>query len=213
MGVVFSLGYTWVFTKKRPYKARDNNDLGVTLAYSLVLLYLAALMIKVDSTSDSNRDQMVLGIFLVCVVVIGPLAVLYQYMKPYLKICCAPITKRFAKKEEDVMDATEAAEHFRRKSMGAGGVTVAFAAADMQLIDGVMVAMSTVCAKCGNSFKGDAVYCRKCGTKRMTQAEEDKQVAMAREATRQVGDYNGDGKQNTDDFAAAWAGKPRGQAR
>ena len=46
-----------MFTKLDPYKDHTDSTLGVILAYSLSLFFLAALMIKLDATSDKKSDQ------------------------------------------------------------------------------------------------------------------------------------------------------------
>lgn len=50
IGLVLCLGFTPVFTALQPFKSRDNNTLSVILAYALCLIYLGALMIKMDAT-------------------------------------------------------------------------------------------------------------------------------------------------------------------
>ena len=53
---------------------RDDTVFGIVLAYSLVLLFIAALMIKVDATSDDEDDQEVFGLLLVIILFAGPVS-------------------------------------------------------------------------------------------------------------------------------------------
>ena len=50
---------------------RDDTVFGIVLAYSLVLLFIAALMIKVDATSDDEDDQEIFGLLLVAILFAG----------------------------------------------------------------------------------------------------------------------------------------------
>ena len=53
---------------------RDDTVFGIVLAYSLVLLFIAALMIKVDATSDDEDDQEIFGMLLVATLFAGPVS-------------------------------------------------------------------------------------------------------------------------------------------
>jgi hypothetical protein len=52
-GLVVCLGFCWVFAYLKPFKNSDDSSLGVTLAYSLALLFMAALTISVDGIKRS----------------------------------------------------------------------------------------------------------------------------------------------------------------
>ena len=72
LGAVISVVFFGFFAKHEPYAERSDNRLSITLAFSLVLFFLAALMIKVDATSDDEHDQEVFGMLLVAFLCAGP---------------------------------------------------------------------------------------------------------------------------------------------
>ena len=72
LGAVISVVFFVFFAKHEPYAERSDNTLSITLAFSLVLFFLAALMIKVDATSDDEHDQEVFGMLLVAFLCAGP---------------------------------------------------------------------------------------------------------------------------------------------
>ena len=61
LGLVISVVFALFFARHEPYAERSDNTLSITLAFSLVLFFLAALMIKVDAASDDEHDQEVFG--------------------------------------------------------------------------------------------------------------------------------------------------------
>ena len=77
LGLVISTVFIGVFSALKPFKSKDDNTLAVILAYSLMLLFLAALMIKLDATSDDEEDQEALGYILIAVLAAGPAALLF----------------------------------------------------------------------------------------------------------------------------------------
>ena len=72
LGLVISVVFALFFARHEPYAERSDNTLSITLAFSLVLFFLAALMIKVDATSDDEHDQEVFGMLLVAFLCAGP---------------------------------------------------------------------------------------------------------------------------------------------
>ena len=72
VGAVISVVFALFFARHEPYAERSDNTLSITLAFSLVLFFLAALMIKVDATSDDEHDQEVFGMLLVAFLCAGP---------------------------------------------------------------------------------------------------------------------------------------------
>ena len=78
MGVIISLAFVRVIEMFRPYKSSQNNTLVTILAYSLVCIFLAALLIRVDVTSDDPGDQAVFGILCSGIFFAGPCFVIYQ---------------------------------------------------------------------------------------------------------------------------------------
>ena len=80
MGILFSMVYTFVFTYFQPFKFEDNSSLAITLAYSLCLLFLAALLLKVNAATNNALDQQPFGALLIAVLGSGPIAII-------LKLC------------------------------------------------------------------------------------------------------------------------------
>ena len=73
----------------------------MVLAYSLVLLFLAALLVKVDVTSDSEGEQDLFGIFLVAILVAGPVVISLQLASGRILIALQTLRALvFCKKEE-----------------------------------------------------------------------------------------------------------------
>ena len=73
LGILIAALFTWVFTRFRPFKEHDNNVLGEILSYSLLLFFVAALMIKAEMTSEDSGDQETFGILLIFILIAGPL--------------------------------------------------------------------------------------------------------------------------------------------
>ena len=78
IGILIGYVFSYVFTKFEPFKAQTDSNLGVLLSYSVVLLFLAALLIKVDVTGDDADDQRTFGVLLLGILGSGPLATLFQ---------------------------------------------------------------------------------------------------------------------------------------
>ena len=72
LGVLICLVATYVFNTFRPFKDPSNSSLNIILANALTLFFLAALMIKMDATSDDTSDQELFGILLVSFLSAGP---------------------------------------------------------------------------------------------------------------------------------------------
>ena len=67
-----------VFTEMKPYATKEDNQLAVILAYSLALLFLAALLIKVNASDDSLSEQSVFSSLLIAVLFAGPVSIVVQ---------------------------------------------------------------------------------------------------------------------------------------
>jgi len=80
LGLLISVTFTFIFVDKKPYKKAADSKLAVTLAYSLAALFLGALLVKVDATSDDTNDQALFGYLLVLVFMAGPLASIIQFL-------------------------------------------------------------------------------------------------------------------------------------
>jgi len=173
MGILICQVFVHIFSIWAPYKTDSDNSLGIVLAYSLVLMFLAALLIKVDVTSDDSSDQALFGAFLVMILMAGPIAIVYQLTSSKLFVALTMARKfllpKKKKKKETRKSAAEVELAFRAKNKAEEGIV-----SDGIIIqDGKAVAMATECLSCGNTFKGDSKFCRQCGTKRLTAAEAD----------------------------------------
>jgi hypothetical protein len=80
IGLLIALFYVAVFTEIRPFKNPDDNTLAIILSFSLVLFFLAALMIKVDATGDSAEDRALFDNLLLLVLGSGPFFVVAQHV-------------------------------------------------------------------------------------------------------------------------------------
>ena len=85
LGLLICLCFNWVFTTLKPFNEPSDCSLGVVLAYSLTLLFFAALLIKVDATSDDADDQYVFGVILIAVLAMGPVLLFGLNALPLLK--------------------------------------------------------------------------------------------------------------------------------
>jgi hypothetical protein len=75
IGLLICLVAVYVFVGFKPYKNPQDSKLGITLAFSLTLFFLAALMLKISATSSmSIDDQALFGYFLCGVLAAGPMA-------------------------------------------------------------------------------------------------------------------------------------------
>lgn len=77
MGTFLSLAFVEVF-QWRPFKNPDDNIVGIVLAYSLVIFFVTALILKAGSEDDSDEEQDLLGTVLVVVLVAGPVSMFYS---------------------------------------------------------------------------------------------------------------------------------------
>jgi hypothetical protein len=80
LGILISGVFVRVFEHSRPCKRDENSSLVIILAYSLVLVFLAALLIKLDVTTDDPGDQAVFGTLLVIVFLSGPIFIILQLL-------------------------------------------------------------------------------------------------------------------------------------
>ena len=72
MGLLLSIGFFGVYMRCRPFKVASDSNLAEVLGCSLCLFFTAALMIKVNATSDDEDDQEVFGLLLIGVLAAGP---------------------------------------------------------------------------------------------------------------------------------------------
>ena len=89
IGLLITVAFSFVFAYLQPLKKSDTL-LGTVLSFSLVLLFIAALMIKVDATSDDEDDQEIFGVLLIVVLFTGPVSFVFEsrmciYVTGYFK--------------------------------------------------------------------------------------------------------------------------------
>eukprot|EP00613_Pedinella_sp_CCMP2098_P053218 CAMPEP_0171889562 /NCGR_PEP_ID=MMETSP0992-20121227/43662_1 /TAXON_ID=483369 /ORGANISM="non described non described, Strain CCMP2098" /LENGTH=363 /DNA_ID=CAMNT_0012516619 /DNA_START=420 /DNA_END=1507 /DNA_ORIENTATION=- len=152
LGVLVGLGFMHVFTAWKPYKTDSDNSLGVVLAQSLVLLFFAALLVKVDLASEDHQFQKLFGGFMVAILLSGPIGIVYELSGGYIHNCCMALAS-------SIMFKTGVLKKQTRKS--AAAVELAFVRSQSVNPDN----MALEC-QCGNRLKGDSIFCRICGTKR-----------------------------------------------
>lgn len=78
LGILICYFFNYVFGELKPYTKSDDNQQAIVLSYSLSLLFLAALMIKVQVASDDSADQAAFGAALSFVLVIGPVGFIFM---------------------------------------------------------------------------------------------------------------------------------------
>jgi len=96
LGLVISMVFALFFARHEPYAERSDNTLSITLAFSLVLFFLAALMIKVDATSDDEHDQEVFGMLLVAFLCAGPVMSAVEVFWDWLVVVPKKVPQRTA---------------------------------------------------------------------------------------------------------------------
>ena len=133
LGIFISLFYVFVFQQFKPYKKEDDNRLAILLAFALVAFFVAALMIKVDATSDSKKDQDLFGMLLIALLASGPLSILIQLAWSYSP--CASIIMGLpgtANKDADKVDDAGKVERKYRASLRADGQETELAQANQK---------------------------------------------------------------------------------
>jgi hypothetical protein len=79
-GLLVCILFIWVFSYFKPYKSDTDDSLSIILQFSLTLLFLAALMIKVDVSSDYSSDSQAFGNILLVVLAAGPIGIAYNLL-------------------------------------------------------------------------------------------------------------------------------------
>jgi len=85
IGLIGCFVFIYVFVEMKPFKADDDCNLGIVLAYALTFFFLAALMIKVDVANESSVDSNLFGALLLIVLGVGPFAVIIQLASSQIK--------------------------------------------------------------------------------------------------------------------------------
>ena len=78
LGILISAAFTWVFSHLSPYHEDNDNVISVVLAYSLMFMFLAALLAELrecTETSEDETDEAVLGGLLIFFLFSGPLVI------------------------------------------------------------------------------------------------------------------------------------------
>ena len=81
LGFLISSLFIYVFSKLEPFNLSDDNDLCVVLSYSLMLMFLAALLIKISVVQEDSQDQEIFGLILIVIFVAGPVSLIAQTTK------------------------------------------------------------------------------------------------------------------------------------
>jgi len=81
LGLLVSSLFIYVFSKQEPFNIPSDNDLSVVLSYSLMFMFLAALLVKVSVVQDDSRDQQIFGVVLIIIFLAGPASLFVQLMK------------------------------------------------------------------------------------------------------------------------------------
>jgi len=169
IGILICFIFLYIFIDFKPFKNPSDCNLGIILQYSIALFFLSALLIKVNATWDSADDQKVFGYFLMIVLFLGPMMITGQLIGTYIKV------KRRTRAEK--LAETVERENKFLNSQGHEGVDFVMDDVDVDegvidvvnhigsLDDGKKVTMARFC-KCGNVYRPDTVFCRKCGTRR-----------------------------------------------
>ena len=96
----FSFNNHSSFNKLKPFKGADANVLGVILSYSLLMFFVAAVMIQADMTGDDKGDQQMFGILLIFLLIGGPLILTTITIKD---ITIAIYNRAFKKKKPEAI--------------------------------------------------------------------------------------------------------------
>jgi len=80
LGVMFSIAFAYVYVSLRPYKNKRDNELEITLTYSLLLMFFEALLLKVDASADSESSLQLFGTLLTFIFLLGPALVFARLM-------------------------------------------------------------------------------------------------------------------------------------
>jgi hypothetical protein len=115
IGILIYLTFTFVFIDFKPYKSKQDSNLCIVLIYCLEILFLSALLIKVDAAPDDEDDQQLFGILLVVVLFIGPLMIVLTTAAEVVAELLN--SKNKPSKEEEEEEEEEENETFARLPM------------------------------------------------------------------------------------------------
>ena len=65
----------------KPFKSDQDSDLAISLSYSLQMIFLSALLIKVNATSEDKEDQHTFGVLLILVFAASPIYLAVQNLR------------------------------------------------------------------------------------------------------------------------------------
>ena len=99
MGLLITLVFSIVFAYTQPLQKEDT-ILGIVLSYSLVLLFLAALMAKTDTSEESQEDQETFGTLMIVILFSGPAT-------PFIQAILGAVLKRLPSESSGEKDDEE----------------------------------------------------------------------------------------------------------
>ena len=114
LGLLISLAFTFVFVSYKPFKENDDSKLSIVLAYSLALVFISALLIKADVTSDDEDDQKLFGVLLAITPFAGPIVIALQLL------ASAPLGMKSKKTEGTEKKETAAVAPGKKNKPAAG---------------------------------------------------------------------------------------------
>jgi len=173
LGLVISLAFVYSF-HMRPYKREMDSTVALVLQYSLTLMFLSALMIKLDDSGsvvgDEPSDQAVFGVILTLLLLSGPISLTLMMLNSIYKFQAAERDKR--RKVGSGKAKKKGIKRVKRKKKTDDAPPPATEIIDhLGTINGITgIPMSVLCL-CGNNFKSDSKFCRNCGNRRMSVAE------------------------------------------
>ena len=101
-GLIISSLFIYVFTF-RPFEEKDVNPLGIVLQYALMLIYTASLYTKANIIGQNKEeDQAAFDIFLVLIVLVGPVFIVFQTTHGIANYLCCRKPKQQARRSESI---------------------------------------------------------------------------------------------------------------
>jgi len=112
IGLIICVGFNWVYVALKPYKDPGDSGFAIMLSISLTLLFLAALIIKVEHTSELGFGEETMGVSLCVILVSGPLILLVGQLLLMIPASMRVIKKYFkARKRSQLAAAIPVKEH------------------------------------------------------------------------------------------------------
>jgi len=67
IGLLICFFFNWLFVETKPFKNDENSQQCINLSHLITLLFLAALIVKVDVTNENGLSNKILSWILICV--------------------------------------------------------------------------------------------------------------------------------------------------